>query len=222
MFWRGSLRFQVYRQIHTYIHDCPRSFAFSLSLSPVSPYMTFPQPPNQWALSLITLHNDPLFEPTDICGGGKRESFKLQLFCLALLEKAALTWVYSKKEFDHNRPGWVKEALNISWGRYCWALALRRLWVCSDGTAFSHVFLQIKEKCKSSWHLVRKKMLVYNWKEIQKLYLKMVTETMADYIAAGQHNVFLNLVMRHFFQCRYIFIVELKLLFFVVKRLLYT
>lgn len=60
----------------------------------------------------------------------KRESFRLQLFCLALLEKAALIRLYSEQQFDHNRPGWVEEALNISWGRYLWASALRRMRMC--------------------------------------------------------------------------------------------
>lgn len=60
----------------------------------------------------------------------KRESFRLQLFCLALLEKAALIRLYSGQRFDHNRPGWVEEALNISWGRYLWASASRRMRMC--------------------------------------------------------------------------------------------
>lgn len=135
MFWRdswGVLRFQLccYTHIHTWL-PLPRSLSLSLSYESIHDLPPSPKinGPFHWSL----WHNDPLFESMDIWGrGGKRESFKLQLFCLALLERAELTCVYCKRELDHNRLGWVKEALNISWGSCCWAFAFKgyTVWVC--------------------------------------------------------------------------------------------
>lgn len=98
--------------LRTYIHDCHRS----LSLHDLPP-----APPNQWALSPITLYNDPLFEPMDICGGRKTERFKLQLVCPALLEQAALTRAHHESPFDR-----VGEPRNAFWGRCCWATDHRK------------------------------------------------------------------------------------------------
>lgn len=78
-----------------------------LLLSPLcflSPYVTCPQSlANQWALSPITPHNDPLFEPTDICGGGKKRELQAAVFCLVLLQRAALIWLCLEKWVDQAR-----------------------------------------------------------------------------------------------------------------------
>lgn len=64
------------------VHDC--SHSFKISASPLSPCMTFhPHHRNQWALSLIAPHNDPLFESRVIEGAGRRNNFILQLVCRA-------------------------------------------------------------------------------------------------------------------------------------------
>lgn len=63
---------------NTRIHAC-RSFSFP-SLLPESIH-DFPQSlANQWALSPITLHNDPLFESKDICGGGEKRELQAAAF----------------------------------------------------------------------------------------------------------------------------------------------
>lgn len=53
------------------------------------PYVTCPQfVANQWALSPITPHNDPLFEPTDICGGGKNRALQVAAFLTSIINES--------------------------------------------------------------------------------------------------------------------------------------
>lgn len=87
-----------------HIHACLPLLLLSLSASWVHMWLApSPSLANQWALSPITLHNDPLFEPTDICGGEEKRELQLQLFCLVLLQGAALIWLCLEKEFDQGR-----------------------------------------------------------------------------------------------------------------------
>lgn len=87
-FVRAAALPSVPPKTRTHMHTLPATpFAFPLYF--LSPYVTCPQPlGNQWALSPITLHNDPLFEPTDICGGGKKRELQAAAFRPSIIRES--------------------------------------------------------------------------------------------------------------------------------------
>lgn len=127
MFWGGSWgtpHFQVSRHTYTHvIHALAPLLLLPLSYESIHDLPPAPQINGLFHRSLFIMTH--CLGPR-IFGKVEKERALSCSFCLALLEKAELTWVYSEREFDHNMPGWVEEALNISWGRYCWAYALAR------------------------------------------------------------------------------------------------